>query len=196
MIKEDSCDIPFHSLNHHSNTSSRTEISDGTFSCQNEECILSFPTYESMEGHMLIGDCQLRLPDRSSVDVVKTTYLEKLHATNSLPILMDCVSSVCHDIKLSKGWAMKEERKCKRFNDKQKKYLVEKFNKGVVTGRKEDPEKVAADMKTAKGEDGKRLFLLEEFLTSQQIISFFSRYYRKNSAVQEQLITNIEVELS
>ncbi|CAG2201429.1 unnamed protein product [Mytilus edulis] len=124
MIKEDSCDIPFHSLNHHSNTSSRTEISDGTFSCQNEECILSFPTYESMEGHMLIGDCQLRLPDRSSVDVVKTTYLEKLHATNSLPILMDCVSSVCHDIKLSKGWAMKEERKCKRFNDKQKNILL------------------------------------------------------------------------
>ncbi|CAG2197148.1 unnamed protein product [Mytilus edulis] len=87
MIKEDSCEIPFHSLNHHSNSASRTEISDGTFSCQNEECILSFPTYESMEGHMLIGDCQLRLPDRSSVDVVKTTYLEKLHAINSLPIL-------------------------------------------------------------------------------------------------------------
>lgn len=112
-----------------------------------------------MEGHMPIGDCQLRLPDRSSVDVVKTTYLEKLHATNSLLILMDCVSSVCHDIKLSKGWAMKEERKCKRFNDKQQNILLRNLKKGVVTDRKEDPEKVAADMKTAKGDDGKSVFV-------------------------------------
>lgn len=146
---------------------------------------------------MLIGDCQLRLPDRSSVDVVKSTYLGKLHANSSLPISMDCVSTICHDIKLSKGWAMKEERKCKRFNDEQKKkYLVEKFNKGVVTGQKADPEKVSADLKTAKEDDWKRLSSLEECLTTQQIISFISRYYRKNSAVQEQLITNIEVDLS
>ncbi|CAC5363243.1 unnamed protein product [Mytilus coruscus] len=64
MIKEDSCETQLHSLNQHSNTSSRKETSDGTFSCQSEECILFFPTNESMEGHVLIGDCQLTIPDR------------------------------------------------------------------------------------------------------------------------------------
>ena len=43
------------------------------------------------------------------------------------------------------------------------------------TGNKQDPEKVAKDMRRARDESGARLFRIEEFLMPQQIAAFFSR---------------------
>ena len=43
------------------------------------------------------------------------------------------------------------------------------------TGNKQDPEKVAKDMRRARDERGARLFRIEEFLMPQQIAAFFSR---------------------
>jgi len=38
-----------------------------------------------------------------------------------------------------------------------------------------DPEKVSRDMRYARGDNGERRFNVEEFLTAQQIQSYFSR---------------------
>ena len=76
---------------------------------------------------------------------------------------------------VKEGWALKETRKLYRFNEKQKEYLVSKFNIGQSTGRKLDGERVAKEMRRALGVDGTRLFTVTEFLTAQQITSFFSR---------------------
>ena len=54
-----------------------------------------------------------------------------------------------------------------------KKYLDEKFNIGQQTGQKLDP--VTRDMRYAKNADGNRLFTRSEFLTTQQVQSYFSR---------------------
>ena len=59
--------------------------------------------------------------------------------------------------------------------------LRKKFNIGRDTGRKQDPSTVAKEMRRAKDADGNRLFpSSKDFLTSQQIASFFSRLASKN----------------
>ena len=73
---------------------------------------------------------------------------------------------------LSQGWGIKLERKNKRFNENQKSFLIERFNIGIQTGRKEDPENVSVLMRNIKNADGSRRFSIAEFLSSQQIASF------------------------
>ena len=66
-----------------------------------------------------------------------------------------------------------------KSNEAQKKYLEDKFNRGQQTGHKQDPERVAKDMRFARKADGSRLFSSKEFLSAQQIQSFFSRMASK-----------------
>ena len=80
---------------------------------------------------------------------------------------------------MSEGWALKTAKKFSRFNEAQKKYLEDKFNLGQQTGHKQDPERVAKDMRFAKKVDGSRLFSSNEFLFAQHIQSFFSRMASK-----------------
>ena len=75
---------------------------------------------------------------------------------------------------LSPGWAVHSTKKSSRFNFQQKNYLNEKFKIGKQTGHKTDPEDVARDMRHAK-EDSSRMFTPAEFLSPQQIKSYFSR---------------------
>ena len=84
----------------------------------------------------------------------------------------------CTDVKLDKnseGWALRASKKSKHFNENQKNYLDEKFKLGQETGYKEDPSQVASDMRRAKNENGERRFAVGEFLSPQQIKSYFSR---------------------
>ena len=55
-----------------------------------------------------------------------------------------------------------------------KKYLEEKFFLGQETGHKVKAVTVAQEMRYAKDEDGSSRFTLDEFLTPQQVQSFFS----------------------
>ena len=80
------------------------------------------------------------------------------------------------------GWALRSsEIRRKRFTASQKEYLTTKFTIGETTGCKADPVVVARDMMNARGSDGERLFSSDEFLTSQEITSFFSRLAAKKS---------------
>ena len=76
--------------------------------------------------------------------------------------------------RLTEGWALRPAKKAYRFSEKQKAYLTAKFNIGQSTGRKVDASLVARDMRRAHGLNGERLFKSTEFLTSQQISSYFS----------------------
>ncbi len=76
---------------------------------------------------------------------------------------------------LPMGWALQKKSGSKRFSQKVREYLTKKFNIGKDTGRKEDPEQVAKDMRTAMTIDGERLFDRAEWLSKTQIQGFFSR---------------------
>ena len=85
------------------------------------------------------------------------------------------------------GWALRSNqgRKKKRFSEKQKSFLTDKFLIGEATGRKEDAMSVAKAMMTVKDADGHCLFNSTEFLTSKQIAGFFSRLAAKRQLLRE-----------
>lgn len=83
---------------------------------------------------------------------------------------------------LPMGWALKCSRhRGARFSTKQKEYLSAKFQIGERTGLKADPASVATAMRKAKDVNGERLFESTEFLTAQQVASFFSRLAAKKT---------------
>jgi Arf-GAP/Rho-GAP domain/ANK repeat/PH domain-containing protein 3 len=85
------------------------------------------------------------------------------------------------------GWALRSNqgRKEKRFSEKQKSFLTDRFLIGESTGRKEDAMSVAKAMMTAKDADGHCLFNSTEFLTRKKIAGFFSRLAAKRQLLRE-----------
>jgi len=65
--------------------------------------------------------------------------------------------------------------------------LEEKFNLGQATGQKQDPIDVARDMRLTKKMDGSKLFKIDEYLTTQQVQSYFSRMMAKCRYDQDDL---------
>lgn len=81
---------------------------------------------------------------------------------------------------LPMGWALKASQASRaRFNDKQKDYLLSKFLIGEQTGQKINAASVARTMISARDTSGNRMFTRSEFLTAQQITSYFSRLAAK-----------------
>ena len=87
-----------------------------------------------------------------------------------------------------KGWALAQEKSKSKFSDRQKAYLTKKFEEGEKSGKTLKADQVAQDMRRVRDEIGMRVFTIEEFLTSKQVASFFSRLAAKN-AVSQLLIT-------
>ena len=81
--------------------------------------------------------------------------------------------------RLKEGWALKQLKKPYRLNEKQKSFLVYKFNIGQDTGRETDPEMVAREMRGERDAHGDCLFSKSEFITPGQVSSFFSRLIAK-----------------
>ena len=80
------------------------------------------------------------------------------------------------------GWALKcSHARSAGFSTKQKEYLSAKFQIGERTGLKADPASVPTAMRKAKDVNGERLFDSTEFLTAQQVASFFSRLAAKKT---------------
>ncbi|KAK3735997.1 hypothetical protein QZH41_018257 [Actinostola sp. cb2023] len=151
---------------------------DRLFQCPNEGCIKVYQRHSGLENHLSYGKCELHEERHTLLDKAKSLYHEKLMegatAGASLPPnTVDAQAS--YDVQPTQGWALKFTRKATRFNDSQKKYLNEKFGIGQQTGHKLDPANVARDMRFAKGTSGAKHFSLKEFLTAQQIQSYFSR---------------------
>ena len=82
---------------------------------------------------------------------------------------------------LQEGWSLKKSSKHYRFNEKQKAYLLSKFNVGMASGHKVNPEVVAKEMRRCVSPDKERMFTVSEFLAGQQIKSFFSRQAAKQN---------------
>ena len=117
---------------------------------------------------------------RDSIRIVeeKTTLIDKSkdtlctkadRKTSTQPQMASFTLLISSSTKLSECWALRASKKSKHFNENQK------FKLGQETGYKEDPSQVASDMRRAKNENGERRFAVGEFLSPQQIKSYFSR---------------------
>lgn len=159
---------------------SSTETS-GIFQCPNDGCTKVYQRYSAMEKHLLYGKCELEHERLTLLDRAKLVYHEKLSKGTSETVTIQgdvdigsTASSQPREV-LHKGWALKKARKPIRFSEAVRKYLEEKFKIGKETGHKLDAASVARDMRFARGPDGTRLFDLNDFLTEQQVTSYFSR---------------------
>ena len=85
------------------------------------------------------------------------------------------------------GWTLKtSQSRHTKLTENQKQYLNAKFQTGERTGKKADATEVSKAMRTAKDNNGERLFSYGDFLTSQQISSYFSRLAAKRSVEADQ----------
>ena len=148
------------------------------FSCPNISCIKSYQRHSDLENHLLYGKCEF-LPVRETLmDQAKVLYHEKLCSEASALPSVEGISqrhpSISTEV-LTQGWALRSVRKAIRFSEAQRQYLESKFKVGQETGMKIDPANVAHDMRYARNQLGEKLFTVDEFLTAQQIQSYFSR---------------------
>ena len=109
------------------------------------------------------------------LDQVKTQYAANiLEGVGRIPALTSISVSTTKTVGgLKEGWVLKQVKKPDRFNEKQKSFLVSKFNIGQDRGRKMDPEIVAREMHQERDAHDKRLFSNSEFLTPGQVSLFF-----------------------
>ena len=152
----------------------------GIFQCPSEGCIKVYQRYSALEKHLSYEKCEL-LPERATLlDQAKEMYHLKLKEGRSVGATSHDERTVPREVaanttQLARGWALKQTKKSGCLSETQKKYLNEKFSIGQQTGHKVDPLSVARDMRYARNTEGNRLFTRDEFLSAQQIQSYFSR---------------------
>lgn len=170
------------------NASEEGNANSGLFSCPEEGCIMTYQRYSSLEQHLQCGKHKRALEQETLLDRAMLRYAYELEKGGSKVEELGDVACLEKDSScdvqnppMSMGWALKSSFAGKRFNSNQKDYLIKKFEIGQTTGRKLDPATVSKEMRTAKDSNGNRLFKFSEFLTTQQIRSFFSRLAAKRS---------------
>lgn len=156
------------------------------FPCPYQGCISSFKRHSNLENHLMYGKCQLRKEKYTLLDQAKLSYSQKVsEGTSTQPLMSSATTLAANSTPtLCKGWALRQLKKAARFNENQRSYLDEKFDLGVTSGNKADPAQVARDLRHARNNNGERRCRIEEFLTPQQIKSYFSRKAAKNKKKQ------------
>lgn len=146
------------------------------FDCPVETCSRQFSSQKAVDDHILLGNCSagehMNITDKAKYiyanNIMQMYPLEKNIMLPVKPSLEERQKS------LLLGWAVKETRSRVTFSAKQKDFMVDKFNIGKLTGNKVDPYLAAEQMRMS----GK--FSREEFLSGQQISSFFSRLFQQD----------------
>lgn len=154
------------------------------FSCPEPGCIKRYQRFSSLQRHLDCGNHKRELEKETLFDRAAVGYAERLDKQSGcVPILQASQNANSpREHVLSMGWALKSaQTKRTRFNEKQKNYMTTKFNIGETTGFKANPADVAKAMMTTRDDNGDRMFTIEEFLTTQQVSSFFSRLASKKT---------------
>ena len=150
------------------------------YPCPEEGCTKSYQQFSSLQNHFDLGRHVRSLEKESMIDKAVHGYAARLEGQFAgLPQFGDQArtgleAQSTHQSPLPMGWALKSSQGGKtRFSDKQRDYLTSKFLIGEETGHKASPAQVSRSMMTAKDPTGNRMFSCSEFLTVQQITSFF-----------------------
>ncbi|MEW8547400.1 MAG: hypothetical protein AB2693_28160 [Candidatus Thiodiazotropha sp.] len=173
------------------------------YSCPNDGCIHEFRHRSAMEQHLLIGKCDYIEEKQGLMDRAKSLYANKL--TNQFPKSVTLESARTPATgNLEQGWALKKKKPKANFTMDQKAYLTEKLNIGKRAGRKADPFEVAEEMRISL-RDGERRFNKADFLSGQQVASFFSRLAQRDkkclteedyvAAAKEEQLTSLKQEI-
>ena len=123
---------------------------------------------------------RITLQDRAKISYAKNLHEGQTRKQQSLPVcdapLTHRASDMCQ-----MGCALKSSPRKVRFTQEQKNFLDLKYNRE----KKSSGEDVARQIRRARGQDEKRLFAVDDFLTAQQITSYFLRMAAKRKNVTE-----------
>ena len=123
-----------------------------TYSCPQDGCTRVFQRHSALEKHLSYARCTKSVERTTLLDKAKEQYAERiLEGVGKIPVLPEIAAPSATKEPLKEGWALKQTKKPYRFNDKQKSYLVSKFNIGQDLGRKMGPEVVAREKKIQVG---------------------------------------------
>ena len=162
------------------NVDTQQSATPSVFTCPQEGCVRVFQRLSSLDKHLSLEKCTKALEKYSLLDLAKIGYQARLEdGVGTVPTLKADVVEGSNQI-ANEGWALRAAKKYHRFSEKQKEYLDAKFEIGRATGRKMNGELVSKQMRRAQGPDGGRLFVVSEFLSPQQITSYFSRRAAKD----------------
>ena len=157
-----------------------SEADKQVFLCPKEGCTRAFQRHSSLERHIAFGTCSKAIERETLLDLAKLKYAAILQeGESSLPTITTSSSATETPVAGSEGWALKQAKKAYRFNERQRQYLEAKFNICQESSMKVDAETVSKETRRARASNGERLFRVSEFLTAQQVASFFSRMAAK-----------------
>ena len=154
------------------------------FECPEPGCQKAFKSFCELEVHVEIGNHGNRPMSESFYDRMRREWAKRFStvdpvqadgSTSGSGISSSEETANTPPSDLSQGWALSKPRVSTRFSPKVKAYLNAKFELGEKTGWKADPNQVSADMRNTRDEENNRHFRREEWLTKNQIKSYFSR---------------------
>ena len=128
--------------------------SAGIFGCSEGTCILTFNTEREAEEHRDTGNHVRELESVSLYDKIRKKWAERVTGiscaidhppTRIAEQEFDQRSQVTSTRNM--GWALKTTKKRKRFEEKVKSFLIEKFEMGERYGNKVDPLSVSREMR-------------------------------------------------
>ena len=167
------------------------------YSCPELGCIKRYQRFSSLQRHLDCGKHKRELEKETLFHFhhfFATGYAERLHKQSGcVPTLQTFQSAKSpRQHVLSMGWALKSAQpKRTGSNDKQKNYMMTKFNLGETTGFKANPADVAKAMMTTKDDNSDRMFTSKGLLTTQQVSSSFSRLALKKRFPMCRMMTTL-----
>lgn len=148
------------------------------FNRPEEGCVKAFKTNRNLQRHIDFGRHQFKLHEESQYDQIRRKWAKHcISLKPENPSYFETASSSSEDIEseVVMGWAQARSRRRNRFSEQVKSFLLEQFMIGEETGRKITPAEATTRIRTLRNEVGDHLFGKEEWLTSQQVTSYFSR---------------------
>ena len=167
-----------------SDESSGPPATSQLFFCPEAGCIKSYQRFSALQLHLDCGKHERTLERETLLDKAVRGYAVRLEEQfESVPQLQQSTGNLttANQPSIPMGWALKASQALRaRFNEKLKDYLLNKFLIGEQTGQKMNAASVARSMISARDTSGNWMFTRSEFLTAQQIMSYFSRLAAKH----------------
>jgi hypothetical protein len=154
------------------------------FHCPESSCVKVFVSTKALEEHLDTGEHFCKLEKESAYDAIKRKWASTCTTVSTSRTLPGTKSSVAKKNVASEssssasnmGWAIRKSKSNSRFSKHQKDFLCQIFLQGEETGKKAHPSEVSSQMRSMRSADGKKkMFSQSEWLTVQQITSYFSR---------------------
>lgn len=152
------------------------------FPCPEVGCVKVFVSSTMLEKHLDAGKHFYRIHKESTFDVIKRNWALRCTTVGTVKgSTSKSTDEVCKSpgqvsrLLPEKGWAMKRAKAGVRFSQDVKEFLNRIFLKGEETGQKANPSEVSSQLRKIRTPNGEKRFKRSEWLTVQQITSYFSR---------------------